>query len=152
MSQKAETLKENRIEGKQFQEIFEKLAKLQGLLALENRLEAFYIGPGQYKVRKSNLDYQLIHRDYGVAYVDCKSYSGDSFIYSVIDENQRKRAKLYNDWGVQSGFIVCFADHDRVVFFTGTQIEEKGERSSFHMDEGLYLGSRFNFALGNLFT
>lgn len=109
------------------------------------------VGKGKFIAVDSELDFQLFHKDLGAAFVDTKSFGGDRFVYSEINEKQRDLANLLNFWGIQAGFIVWWRDADVVEFFQGRYIFEKGEGSSFKIGEGELLGSGFDFALGNLF-
>ena len=133
--------------GKQFEEEFKTRAKLNGLYAEKCELNARRLPGGGVKVLKSELDYKLINQAGRVGYFDCKSYAGDSFVFSQLDPNQLERADRYNYWNVPSGFVVWFRQINRIVYFSGFVVTRKGAGSSFSEEDGISLGSIENFDL-----
>lgn len=142
--------RKGRIEGNQFQNIFERMAKLNGLYAERNHLTAKFTYSGRTRVMKSELDYKLINREGRLGFFDCKSFEGSQFNYSMIEEHQVRRAAFYNQWRIPSGFVVWFRTPNRVVFYSGMQIFLKGAGNSFTPDEGTQLGQYHNFDIKKL--
>lgn len=132
--------------------MFEKVARLMGFLPRKIGLSARYIGPGRLLPVKSELDWQLVHSSFPVAFVDTKTFSGDRFAYSQIDEAQLKLANLFNDWGSPAGFIVWLRATNKVVFYSGRAITRKGEGNSFGSDDGVILGDMPNFRLSGIYS
>lgn len=142
----------NRLEGKSFEEVLQYQAKRCGLLVQKNHLSAKYIAGGKVKIEKSNLDFMLANQQGRVAFVDAKSFEGSSFNFSMISENQLKRAALYNEYSIPSGFVVFFRTDQVVCFFSGKYIQMIGARNSINVTQGTYLGKLWNFDLGLVFT
>lgn len=142
--------KANRDTGALFEDLFKKMAQMNGLLPIKNYLTARIIYAGKIQLMKSELDYKLINQDGQVGYFDCKTYDDKKFSYSNLEPKQIERAKLYYDWGVPSGFVVWFRESNRVIFFTGKDIVQKGPGNSFNDQEGLWLGRAERFDLKGL--
>jgi hypothetical protein len=137
----------NREIGKVFEELFKNQAKFSGLLALKNPQAAQYTYNGKLKPIPGDLDFKLIDSKGNVGYFDCKSFDGEKFSFSELKEHQVDRACLYNEWGVPAGFVVCFRESRRVVYYPGGYVKAKGPRTSFSCYEGLFLGFFENFNL-----
>lgn len=137
----------NRENGKIFEEIFVKQAQFSGLLAIKNHQAAKYTYNGRLQPVEGDLDFKLIDLEGTVGYFDCKSFTGDSFSFSDLKSHQIDRATLLNDWGVPAGFIVCFRDIRRVVFYPGYLISAKGPGNSFKATDGIFLGFYEDFRL-----
>lgn len=138
---------ENREEGLAFEALFLRQARRLGLLAIPNHLTCQRGRGGRIIVLKSELDFKLLFPGGGVGYFDCKSFHGSAFRYSDLDEKQIQRARLYNEWGVPSGFVVLFRAAKRVELFTGEAIIWRGPGNSFHAGEGVDLGPWHDFDL-----
>ncbi len=161
--------------GKSFEQIFEKIGRLNGLVVLKNHLAGVPIGGGGVRIIKSELDYRIIKRalyraeDVGsaaravmipaqVAFVDCKTFAGSHFCYSDLlakkepQDHQIQRALLYNDCGLPSGFVVWFRKTDEVVFYTGRMVHEAGPGSRFEAKDGQSLGRLTSFDLRLIFV
>lgn len=153
MSDRAAQLQDNKVEGSQFELLFQKTAKLQGFGVHKNKLSCDIIGPGAYRPVKSELDWLLIDpKDRGrVSYVDTKCFLDDHFVYSVIKQHQIDRAVWFNDFGVTAGFAVWFKSVNRVVFFSGKLIRFFGERNRFSHDQGVLLGAIHNFDIRRIY-
>lgn len=124
---------------------------MNGLFPLQNYLTARYIFKNNYKVVKSNLDMTLISTEGQVGFFDCKSFEAEFFTYSDLNPDQVKRAVLYNNWKVPSGFVILFRPINRISFFTGQQIVQAGPGSRFLPLDGLELGRLESFDLRPLF-
>jgi hypothetical protein len=142
---------ENRDNGKFWEDVLFKRAQMNGLLPQKNHLTARYIYKNKYKVMKSQLDLTLITNDGKVGFFDAKSFNGDKFAYSALNPQQIERAALYNEWEVQSGFVVLFRKMNRICFFSGRAIVLGGPRTSFSSLDGLFLGRLESFDLRRLF-
>lgn len=128
------------------------MARLQGMFARKVPLSATVKYNGRPVLIDSELDFQLIHSS-RVAFVDCKSFSGEArFVYSELEEHQRKLAADLNYHGVPAGFCIWFRAIDAVVFFTGEEIEAKGPGSAFEWGEGILLGRGLDFDLHPIFA
>lgn len=139
--------KTNKKTGDSFEDLFKRQAQFNGLLALKNHLTARFVGAGNVKIVKSELDFKLINQNGDVGYFDCKSFESDYFVYSQIDSKQLERAALYNEWNVPSGFVIWLRKVNTVLFITGKEIQLKGERTRFTRKDGQRLGSYENFDL-----
>lgn len=137
----------NKERGAFFEGVFKKRAQSNGFYCEKHELSCKYIGGGRLLRVKGELDYKLITQTGQVGYFDCKSYLGDSFSFSVIDENQLKKSTNYNYYSVPSGFVVWFRLTNQVVFIKGRTIAEKGPSCSFRAEDGLVLGSIESFDL-----
>lgn len=139
----------NKGEGDAFEEVFEIQARLSGLFYEKNHLTAIYIPNKPPLIKKSELDYKLISQRGVIGFFDCKSFLAPFFTYSDINPFQLKRATHYNDWFVPSGFVVWLREVNRVVFYSGHLITQRGPRSRFTYLDGLTLGpfERFNLKL-----
>ncbi len=124
---------------------------MNGLFPIQNYLTARYIFKNNYKVVKSNLDMTLISPEGEVGFFDCKSFESEFFTFSDLNPDQVKRAVLYNNWNVPSGFVVFFRPINRIAYFTGLQISEAGPGSRFVPLSGLELGRLESFDLRALF-
>lgn len=147
---KADIARENRNEGKAFENVFETQCRYNGILPIKNQLTAKFINGGRVVLEKSNLDYTLIRKSV-VAFADCKSFAEDSFTYSeiAVRPQQLERAVLYNEHGVAAGFVVWHRKSHRVVYYHGGYIFHKGPGNSFLPTEGVLLGNlqKFNTQL-----
>ena len=141
----------NRIAGQFFEETFERFAFYQGFLPKRNLLSAQPKGGNRWQPVKSQLDWNVYKKGGAVAIVDCKSFQGSHFTYSDIDPKQIARALEFNHWMIPSGFAVYFRAVNRVSFFSGWAVEEKGPRSRFVPTDGVQLGSLENFVLSPIF-
>lgn len=144
---KAEIASDNRDSGSAFEDLFFKQAQRNGLLVIKNHYTAKFTYKGRLQIVKGELDFKMISQQGDVGYFDCKSYDGEYFTYSQIDEDQLKRAITYNNWAVPSGFVVWFRKVNLIVFFSGHVIARKGARERFDMEDGLVLGRWDNFNL-----
>lgn len=138
--------RENREEGKIFEELFFKQAQRNGLLVMPNYLTCRYTYNGRTQILPGGLDFTLIKNGV-VGFFDCKSFADDHFTFSTLSEHQVKRAVLYNDNRVPAGFVVWFRKIDLVVFFSGHAIECKGPGTRFYTEDGQTLGRFDNFDL-----
>lgn len=118
----------------------------------KNHLTAFYIKGSRPKIVKSELDYRLINQNGRVAYVDCKNFQDDHFVYSQIDQEQIDRAVIHNQWNVPSGFVVWFRKVNKVEFFSGSYVLRKGPGTRFCAGDGIPLGRFERFDLNRLFS
>lgn len=139
--------KKNRDNGKSFEEIFIKQARLNGLLVIKNYLTCRFVNAGQIQIIKGELDFKVANQNGRVGYFDAKSYAADHFVFSALDEHQVKRSVVYNDYRIPSGFIVYFRPSNKIVFYDGKTIHSKGPRSRFEARDGLMLGGLEQFDL-----
>lgn len=148
---------ENRLFGKSWEEIFETRARSNGLWAIHNGLTARFIGPGQIKAVKSDLDYRLVMRTTSIgacAWMDCKTFDSEYMDYSMLTEHQVERALDYLHWGIPSGFIVWLRKapvERQVVFFSAACIQRFGPGTRFFAEHGMCLGSIASFDLRAIF-
>lgn len=140
-----------RVEGKQFEQIFQKIAKMRGYFARKMQLSAKYIGPGKLMAVKGELDFQLIHPDHGIAFLDCKTFMTDSFSFSQLSEHQVNLAMTLNRWNQRAGFLVHFRQGNLISFYNGYTIVAKGSRSSFKAEDGIILGTFPDMALERIY-
>lgn len=138
---------ENQQEGKLFEELFTKQAQRAGFLVQKNLLSAKFTWGGRTQLVKSQLDFTLADQTGKVGFFDTKSYGKDFFTFSDLDPKQVERALLYNEWSIPSGFVVWFRPSNRVVFFSGRLITQRGSRSRFQSLDGVSLGSFERFDL-----
>ena len=142
---------EGREEGKIFELVFERQARRLGLLPIKNHLTCKFVPNRRPLILKSELDYKLVEKKTGrIGYFDCKSYGKDFFTYSELDPEQVKRAALYEEWNVPSGFVVFFRPTSTVRFFTASYVLKKGPGNRFSVNEGVGLGRWDNFELRGL--
>lgn len=127
------------------------MARSQGMFARKVPLSARIDYKGRAVLVDSELDFQLIHQS-RVAFVDCKSFNAQRFVFSELKEHQIKLAASLNYHGVPAGFCVWFRLIDAVVFFTGEEIEVKGPGSGFEWEEGVLLGRGLDFDLHPIFA
>jgi hypothetical protein len=147
-----ENIAGNKMQGTQFETIFKKQALMQGFFVEKNLINAKLTYSGGLQRVFGELDWKLVLRSTGqIGFFDTKSFEGKFFTYSNLTEHQVKRAALWNELKIPAGFVIWFRPLDAVVFFTGEQISNKGERARFLPKEGVYLGKMIDFALGNLF-
>jgi hypothetical protein len=137
----APTAMDGRLDGKFFEQCFERFARYSGLFPKKTELSARWIGPRKVQAIKSDLDFRLVNREGRVGYFDCKSFHGSKFRYSAIDRDQLRRALDLNDWNVPAGFVVFFREVNRVSFFSALSIALAGPGSSFSPEDGVSLGS-----------
>lgn len=142
----------NRIQGKFFEETFERFSRLQNFFPVKNRLSAQPIGLGKWKPIKSQLDYNIYKPGGQCAIIDCKSFDAGRFTYSQIDDKQLEKAVQFNRWKIPSGFVVWFRDPNLVSFFSGYEIERRGKRSQFVASSGKILGRLENFIIAPIFV
>lgn len=144
--------RDNWIQGKQFEDTFERIARHSGILPIRNHLTGRYTGR-RVQLFRSNLDFTLHTRDGRTAYVDCKTFQSGFFTSSDISEVQLERAVLYNDWGVPAGFVVYLGDQTRdVAFFPGYFLKKAGKRKRFDAENcPCYLGKLERMELRFLF-
>ncbi len=138
---------DGRLDGKFFEECFERFARYCGLFPKKTELSARRIANGRVITLKSDLDYRLANRQGRVGYFDCKNFKGARFEFSDIDEDQLDRAVELNEWNVPAGFVVWFRGVNRISFFSGLRIRSGGHRTSFGPADGLPLGSLETFDL-----
>jgi len=136
--------------GKAFEEIFLERAHANGLFARKNPLSCRHTWAGRLQLIKGLLDFMVISPQGIVGYFDTKSFGGDRFAYSDIDEGQLKMVDTFNKWNVPSGFVVYFRDMDRVVYYKAGDLYRKGPRSSFGPVDGQFIGTLFSFDLRGL--
>lgn len=134
-------------QGKFFESLFVSQSQRCGLLARQNHLTARKLANGKVQILASNLDFTVIGRNGEVAFIDCKSFGGDFFKYSQLDAKQVEQALLFNERYVPSGFVVYFRPVNRICYFSGIEIKERGAGSRFSAKDGMYLGKWDNFDL-----
>jgi len=133
--------------GQAFEQIFLERGQLNGLFVRKNPLSCRHVWGGRLQLVKGLLDFMLVSPHGIVGFFDTKSFGGDKFAFSEIDEGQLKMADTFNKWNVPAGFVVYFRDLDAVVYFKAGDLYRKGPRSSFGVIDGKYLGTVFNFDL-----
>lgn len=141
----------NRIRGKTFETLFERMGTYSGLLVRNNPLSCRVLPGGRLLRIRSNLDFTVINRLGDVAFVDCKNFESDAFTYSQINDKQLALATLYNQWNVIAGFCCWFRQTNRVGFFSGNVITKGGSGTRFTLCQGLDLGSPEALNLGLIF-
>lgn len=138
----------NQIEGKFFEEAFEKMGRLQGFLVQKTELSARRTVRGFVAI-KSDLDYKVCTRGGQVGFFDCKSFDGKRFGCARINPKQAERARLYNEYRVNAGFVVWFRELNEVCLFLASQLE-KG-KGLCPADCAAHLGTLENMRLSRLF-
>jgi hypothetical protein len=146
----ADNSTKNKDQGRFFEELFLKQAQRTGFLAIKNPPGCRIIYGGRLKLVFNDLDYK-ISKNGKTAFLDCKTYGEDHFVYSQIEEKQLERAVLYNDFKVPSGFVVYFRLSNQIVFYKGHVIAEKGPGTRFVPEDGVALGQFELFSLGPVF-
>lgn len=130
--------------GMNFEAVFNKLAQLNGFVVIKNWHTCRFLPMGKVKVVHGQLDFTLLADDGRVGFFDCKSFA-TRFAYSEINEEQLTRSVLYNRMNVPAGFIVHFRDQNIVSLITGEAIQRKGPRTSIGPEDGITLGTGYNF-------
>lgn len=150
---KAARIARNSRAGADWENLFYKESLRQGFLARKVPPSCKILWNGGLELVDCELDFQIIHRTQGVtAFVDTKSFHNHAFTYSMLGKSQIELATVYNECNVQAGFCVYFSSENVVSFFTGKQISQKGPRSSFGAEEGIYLGKIFDFSIRPIFS
>jgi hypothetical protein len=85
------------------------------------------------------------------AFIDSKSISGDTLVYSFLTPHQVNILSDLETDGHVAGYVVHFKASNAVVFFKGSQLQSLRSRESLKQEEGLSLGDLFNLKLGGLF-
>lgn len=137
----------NQRQGAAFEKLFEHYAKTAGLLAVRNGQIVRWLPNGNTLAVKSNLDWTLIADCGRVAFVDTKSFQGDSFTFSMIDGRQLGLALAYTTRGCEAGFAVHLRALNEIVFYSADAIMLKGPRSRFDVADGRLLGTLHGFDL-----
>lgn len=136
--------------GKQFEEVFIKQAASNGLYCKKNPLACRHVWNGRLQLIPGNLDFTLANDKGSVGFFDAKSFDGDRFKFSAINEDQLSLAKTYEDWKIRSGFVIYLRDLDVVSWFTASQILEVGSGNSLTPENGKVLGTIMYFDLKRL--
>lgn len=121
------------------------------MLVARQPLAFRYSRGGRAIALRAELDFALITPQGRVAYVDAKSCSGKSYPRSALTPHQVRRAYVYNQYNVPSGFIVEFRQHDAVVFFCGLRAHALRAGQSLQPADGLHLGHSLRFSLRPVF-
>lgn len=127
--------------GTTFEKIFERQCLLAGLWADPNNIKARRGWGGRLQELKSNLDYTVIGYGARTAFVDCKTWDSAYFTFSDIPLHQLSLAVRYNSYGIHAGFVVWFRPINRVSFFSGNSIAQRGAGNRFVPKDGFPLGS-----------
>ena len=106
---------------------------------------------GRPKLIKGNLDFILATPRGAVGFFDTKSFVGEKFRYSVIDEHQLELAQEFEIAGIKSGFIIYFRDLNNVRYFKASKIIKHGPGSSIPAVAGKDLGDIMYFDLKKVF-
>jgi hypothetical protein len=130
-----------------FEKIFESAAMHQGFLVCKNHLSAKFKYNGELELIPGELDFKIISKRGGIAFLDMKSFGDREFPFSSLKAHQVQRAGLYNEWNVVAGFIVWFRPIDTVVFYSGHDVQRSGPGTSFAPEDGMILGGLANFDL-----
>lgn len=132
--------------GTTFEKLFERQCLLSGLWADPNHIKARRLWGGKLKELKSDLDYKVMRRGGRIGFFDCKTFDEAFFTYSKINPDQLDLSRRYNEWGFASGFVVWFRPIDRVVFYSGQLISDRGPGTRFTPLDGTDIGcwSRFD--------
>lgn len=141
---------QNQIAGKGFEKVFETLCRYQRILPIKSPLAVKQIGLGRFIRIKGPMDYELIHQG-EVAHVDTKSWGNNYFTHSQLDADQMRQALIYNEWGIQSGFVSLFRKTFKIVYYNAVLISRAGPGTRFTPEMGLSLGTLSNPALTRLF-
>lgn len=142
----------NKTAGAQFEKLFVHRAALGGLLALKNELSFRYQAGGKMLPIRTDLDFRLFNKKGQVAYLDCKSFTGEHFTYSQIDRHQLDRARIYESFNVPAGFVVWLQGPQVVVYYPARVLIAGGARSRFTVDDGAVLGEPMTFDLRLVFV
>jgi hypothetical protein len=145
------TAKRNKATGLGFETIFELQARQRGLYAEKNLLSARFLPTKKLIAVKSRLDFNLMTNTGKAAFVDLKSFVGESFTYSSIEPHQLGQALNYESRGFPSGFVVWFRKTNAVVFFSARTIQQAGPGNSFDATKGKILGQFESFNAGLIF-
>jgi len=143
----ASTTERNSLIGKDFEKLFIRQAKLNGLWAYKNKLNCILDWRGRPRLVESPLDFRLVNDAGRVGFFDTKHYQGDSFPYSKLSEHQIDQAHELNYWNVPAGFVVMLESTKRVFYYSGILVKSCGPRSSFSPENGLLLGRIEDFNL-----
>lgn len=141
----------NKHAGSQFEKLFEHRAQLTGLLVLRNELSFRYQGGGKMLPIRADLDYRVCQKNGQVGFFDLKCFDAAYFTYSQITLHQLQRARIYENYNVPAGFVVCFRPLAQVVYYSGGVLTRKGPRSRFTPEDGVLLGSTAYFDLRLVF-
>lgn len=146
---------QNRINGREFENILEIQANHQGVLFIKMPLGARRIKPnfknqfGLIPV-KTPFDYTLVFEGHA-AFLDCKRFQGSRITYSMLTEHQVDKLSAIEEHGCVAGYLIWWEDENAVSFFTAKQLAAIRPGSGISASEGEYLGTYESFALGNLF-
>ncbi len=92
----------------------------------------------------------IIGSDGKVGFADTKTTESDTFIYSLIKRDQLEFLKSVGDL-CPAGYVVCFRNIQRVVFFKWTLLMSVQPGQSLKPDDGVDLGGLHGFSIKKIF-
>lgn len=130
----------NRLHGKAFEKVFERMCQLSGMYPIRNGWSCVHKN-GRLQLVGGQLDYTICTKEGRVAFVDCKTFERGYFTFSEINTGQLTRARALNLWNVPAGFVVLFNPLNQVFFFSGKMVAERGRGFRFLPEHGTSLGT-----------
>lgn len=145
-----------RLEGLSWEEYAVLKAHQQGILTLSMglrcRIVGFRNGRPNLVLEKSHFDFVFVDQWGTVVFLDCKSFDSDRITYSQLTRHQIETLEALEHHKARSGYLIHFRKIDAIVFFDASKLRGIKPRESLLADQGQYLGTWQDVALGGLFT
>ena len=140
-------------EGRQFEELLDRACFRHGINSVVFPMGGRYVGKKFIPIR-TPFDRILIRPRGQVAFVDAKSVgSGHNFSRSMLTDHQVQALYRYWESGCLSGYVVCFREFNRVVFFDAAKLYRVFTGgASLTMTEGIQIGTFEDFDPSRIFT
>jgi hypothetical protein len=84
-------------------------------------------------------------------FFDAKSTIAEAFFWSAINQDQVQELLKIQAKGFNTGYLVHFRTHDKVVFFQASMLVKLRKRTGLTVDDGLQVGSLDELNLATLF-
>lgn len=141
-----------RSEGNAFEFYLMKAARLAGIRVVPFPMGARPVSTrfGRPKLVPVRTPFDMIFSRPGAksAFIDSKSISDDTLVYSFLTPHQVDvLADLESD-GHKAGYIVHFKKTGRVIFFAASKLQALERLRSYSQDDGEDLGTLFSLNLG----
>lgn len=146
-----------KVEGSQFEALFEKAAKLHQVHFVRIPDGCKSMGTVLRRV-PTPCDYVLIHKGVTV-FIDCKTYDSDRIIYSHITPHQIETLSAIERSGCVAGYLIWLREESCVCFLKASRLAQVQPKDSLHGKDMIFLGrldkkalSIEEFYLGRLFS
>lgn len=101
---------------------------------------------------KTPFDFIIIEKGGKSVFIDSKSYDKNRISRSDLESHQITSLLFLNEHNCTAGYLVYFKPIDKIVYFSAKQLANLNSGEGLGLDDGLLLGTSFEFDISKLFN